>query len=35
MLLKKALSINYKIFNKYNNLANPNDKYFEKPYKFT
>jgi hypothetical protein len=35
MLLKEALCINDKIFNKYNDLLNPNDKYFEKPYKFT
>ena len=35
MLLKEALSINDKIFNKYNDLLNPNDKYFEKPYTFT
>ena len=35
MLLKEALSINDKIFNKYNDLLNPNDKYFEKPYKMT
>ena len=32
MLLKEALSINNKIFNKYNKLLNPNDKYCEKPY---
>ena len=35
MLLKEALSINDKIFNKYNDLLNPNDKYFEKPYNLT
>jgi hypothetical protein len=35
MLLKEALCINDEIFNKYNDLLNSNDKYFEKPYKFT
>ena len=35
MLLKEALYINDKIFNKYNDLLNPNDKYFEKLYTFT
>ena len=33
MLLKEALFISDIVFNKYNNLLNPNDKYFEKPYK--
>ncbi len=35
MLLKEALFISDIVFNKYNNLLNPNDKYFEKPYNFT
>lgn len=35
MILKEAMSINNRIFNKYNKLLNPNDKYFKKPYKLT
>ena len=35
ILLKKALSKSDKLFNKYNNLLNPNDKYYHKPYELT
>ncbi len=32
VILKYALSISKNIFNKYNDLFNPNNKYFKKPY---
>lgn len=35
MLLKEALLLNDKIFIKYLNLLNTDDKYFQKPYRLT
>ncbi len=35
MLLNEAFSIDDNLFNKYNNLLNPDDKYVQKPYNVT